>query len=240
MKIQKAVIVAAGLSSRLYPLTLEKPKCLLPLHGRSLLRRSLDILKENGFSEIFIVTGFRADDIRQEVGNEATCILNPFYAHCNNMGSLWFAKNFVKDEPFAYLHADIAFTSELFAHSLKAFSQSDYDMVLATDFSHIDDEAMKVKVDANHFLLESSKTIAAKDAKGEWTGLAFIRSPERLFAAIEKVFQTDGLNLYDTFAFSQMAQSGHKLYCSSVEGEPWIEIDFKADYERAQEMFKGR
>lgn len=44
--IKKAVIVAAGSSSRLFPLTLDKPKPLLEVNNKKLIERSIDILKK--------------------------------------------------------------------------------------------------------------------------------------------------------------------------------------------------
>lgn len=44
--IKTAVIVAAGLSSRLYPLTSNKPKCLLTLNGETIIERNVKLLKK--------------------------------------------------------------------------------------------------------------------------------------------------------------------------------------------------
>ena len=65
--LEKAVIVAAGLSSRLYPLTSDTPKALLPLGSESLLGRSIRLLRAAGISRIAVVVGFRAGSIRDAV-----------------------------------------------------------------------------------------------------------------------------------------------------------------------------
>ena len=52
----KAIILAAGMASRLRPLTNNTPKCLLKIGERSLLQRSMDALIKNGISEFVIVT----------------------------------------------------------------------------------------------------------------------------------------------------------------------------------------
>lgn len=98
--IRKAVIVAAGLSSRLYPLTANCPKSLLSLGGESLLARSVRLLRSNRITDIAVVVGYRAQMIRDAMGNGVKCIPNPFYMHCNNMGSVWMAKDFVGADPF--------------------------------------------------------------------------------------------------------------------------------------------
>lgn len=53
----KAVILAAGIASRLRPLTDTTPKCLLKIGERCLLERAFDALIQNGFDEFIIVTG---------------------------------------------------------------------------------------------------------------------------------------------------------------------------------------
>ena len=55
----KAVILAAGIASRLRPLTDTTPKCLLKVGERCLLQRAFDALLQNGFREFVIVTGYR-------------------------------------------------------------------------------------------------------------------------------------------------------------------------------------
>ena len=54
----KAIILAAGIASRLRPLTNDRPKCLLKIGDRSLLERTIDALLENNIREIIIVTGY--------------------------------------------------------------------------------------------------------------------------------------------------------------------------------------
>ena len=54
----KAVILAAGIASRLRPLTDHKPKCLLEIGNKCLLERAITGLTVNGIREIVIVTGY--------------------------------------------------------------------------------------------------------------------------------------------------------------------------------------
>ena len=59
----RALILAAGQGTRLRPLTNDKPKCLIPLLGKSLLERQVDTLKKSGVTNIHIATGYRSDQI---------------------------------------------------------------------------------------------------------------------------------------------------------------------------------
>jgi len=54
----KAVILAAGVASRLRPLTNNTPKCLLKVGNKSILERTIDNLVKNNIDKIVVVTGF--------------------------------------------------------------------------------------------------------------------------------------------------------------------------------------
>ncbi|MFJ5767807.1 NTP transferase domain-containing protein [Lysinibacillus sp. NPDC093210] len=234
--MKTVVIVAAGLSSRLYPLTINTPKSLLPLGKERILERNIRLLKENGFEQIIIVTGYLKEMIEKIVGPSVSTIYNPFYKYCNNMGSLYAVKHIVENNPFLYLHGDVVFSEKLFKQFI---SQSNGNNIidLAVDFKETDEEAMKVRIDEEFNLIESNKDIPLTDSAGEWIGLAAIHRPESVFDYIEAILVEEKLNVYDTFAFTEMANNGFMIKCHSINNEPWMEIDFIEDYEKAKELF---
>jgi L-glutamine-phosphate cytidylyltransferase len=54
----RAILLAAGMGTRLRPLTLETPKSLIQVNGKPLLERQIEFLKEKGINEIIIVSGY--------------------------------------------------------------------------------------------------------------------------------------------------------------------------------------
>ena len=62
------VILAAGMAKRLRPLTDERPKCLLKVGERTLLQRTVDAMLDAGIRELVVVTGYRANMIRDFPG----------------------------------------------------------------------------------------------------------------------------------------------------------------------------
>ena len=237
--IKKAVIVAAGLSSRLYPLTESTPKPLLRIGDESILGRSLRLLAEAGVQSIGVVAGFKAELIAEVCAGSADVIANPFFRQCNNMGSLWMSRDFVGDDPFIYLHGDVVYDERLllpFSSNESAASVMD----LLVDFKESDDEAMKVRTDAGSNLIESSKSIALDDASGEWIGIAAIHQPQLVFNAIERHLMTESLTDYDTAAFTTIARDGAVVRCIPTDGMKWREIDDTADLESARDMFSAR
>ena len=56
----RAILLAAGMGTRLRPLTLDTPKSLIEVNGRPLLERQIEFLRERGVEEIIVVTGYLA------------------------------------------------------------------------------------------------------------------------------------------------------------------------------------
>lgn len=234
--MKTAVIVAAGLSSRLYPLTEKMPKCLLPMGNEKIIERNLRILKDNGIEQIIIVTGYKKHLIEEVVSGQATTIFNPYYKYCNNMGSLYAAKPLLNNEPFLYLHGDVVYTEQLMKDFLGNINRQNI-IELAVDFKETDEEAMKVRIDSTNKLIESNKEIPLSKSAGEWIGLAAINTPEIVFEYIEQALVEEHLTVYDAFAFSNLAKDGYSIQCKSINAENWFEIDFIEDYNNAKGLF---
>ncbi len=97
-KVDNAVIMAAGTSSRFAPLSFEKPKALIPVKGEILIERQIRQLKEAGVPEIYIVTGYKAEMfayLEQKFG--VHLIHNFDYLTRNNNGSIYVAKDVIKN-----------------------------------------------------------------------------------------------------------------------------------------------
>ena len=110
----RAIILAAGMASRLRPLTDNTPKCLLKIGERSLLQRSIDALTSNGIKEIVIVTGYLHNQIEDFVKQQypsldVTFIHNGVYDSTNNIYSLWLARPKADGEEILLLDSDLLY-----------------------------------------------------------------------------------------------------------------------------------
>ena len=224
----RAVIVAAGMSTRMYPVAKGIPKCLLDVDGCTMLWRSVYYIKKH-ISDVAVVVGYKADLIEDRLGNEVTYIYNPFYEYCNNMASLWMAKDFVGKSPFLYLHSDVVFQPYL----LRGFLNSGFgnSMVLDSTSDEYNEEAMKAVVDTNGNIIRSSKDIDKETPHTEWIGMAKFDYPELLFNVIDRLLREGNLLSYDTLAFSDPRFKEHVALKAYFTNSQWAEVDYPGDYE---------
>lgn len=98
MKVDNAIILAAGTSSRFAPLSYEIPKGLLEVRGEILIERQIRQLQECKIPEIIIITGYKSEQFHYlEHKFGVTLIHNPNYLIRNNHSSIYAAKNYLKN-----------------------------------------------------------------------------------------------------------------------------------------------
>ena len=115
----RAIILAAGTASRLRPLTLHTPKCLLKVGERTLLERSMDALIKAGIREFCIVTGYLhekiEDFVKQTYGEsiDVCFIHNKDYETTNNIYSLWLARPKADGQEVLLLDSDLLYDGQI-------------------------------------------------------------------------------------------------------------------------------
>ena len=98
MKVDNAIIMAAGTSSRFAPLSYERHKALTLVRNEVLIERQIRQLKEAGINEIFLITGYKAEQFDYLKDRfDVRLIHNPDYLDRNNNGSIWAVKDILKN-----------------------------------------------------------------------------------------------------------------------------------------------
>ena len=97
--VKKAIIMAAGTGSRMNPVTLDTPKPLVKVNGVRMIDTVIQALQYNNISEIYIVVGYLKEqflELQADYSN-ITLIENPYFDTCNNISSLYVARDYIED-----------------------------------------------------------------------------------------------------------------------------------------------
>lgn len=86
----QALILVAGKGQRLGKFTHEKNRCMIPIHGQTLIERTLNHMAEQGIQRVILVIGYQGESIRQFLGEtyqgmEIIYIVNERYEQTNNI-----------------------------------------------------------------------------------------------------------------------------------------------------------
>ena len=237
--ITTGVILAAGMARRLRPLTNDRPKCLLPLGHRNLLERTVDAMRMVGVERLVVVTGFKAEMIRDFLLThypqmEIIFLDNTDYANNNNIYSLWMAGKVVRDEEFLLMDSDIYCDPQ----AIVAVAQQE-GSALALNRHPLGEEEMKIVVDSEGNITEISKTCRPEDAMGESVGIEKITATysEALFRELDQMILQEGLiDIFYERAFERLIPQGHTFRVVDTTNYFSYELDTPDDFQRAQEL----
>ncbi len=139
----KAIIMAAGVGSRIQGVVHNKPKCLIETNGQSLISRIVEMLQHKGIHDITVITGYKSELIREEMGSNVRYFHNPFYRVTNSIASLWLAKDLLADDDLILMNADLYFEEGV----LDIAIAQDETAVMLSDSTRIDDADFRFGVD---------------------------------------------------------------------------------------------
>ena len=95
----KAIIMAAGKGERMHPVTEKTPKPLIRVKGQRMIESVIEALRQNGITEIYIVVGYLKEQFEElaEQWPGVQLIENPYYETCNNISSLYAAREYLEN-----------------------------------------------------------------------------------------------------------------------------------------------
>ncbi|WP_050526504.1 phosphocholine cytidylyltransferase family protein [Pseudorhodobacter aquimaris] len=236
------VILAAGIGSRLSPLTDNCPKSLLTVGGSVILERMIRNCLSCGLSQFVLVLGHRADEIRQFVdktfrGIRVTYVINDRYRETNTGYSLMLASQVIGTAEFIKFDADVVFDVKI----LRQLVDDDRANVLCIDQNiALEDEEVKVITDDQMQVLEVGKSVDPKVALGESIGIEKIsaKTGPLLFVELSEMMESPArYQDYYEDAYARLVVKGAAFHALDITGSNWTEIDTAQDFAAANAMF---
>ncbi|AUX36587.1 MULTISPECIES: isocitrate lyase/phosphoenolpyruvate mutase family protein [Sorangium] len=257
-----AVILAAGQSQGLLPLTEELPKPMLDLKGKSILERQIDVLNACGVKDVAVVRGYKKEAIKLP---NARYYDNDEYATTNEVASLFRASKELNG-PFVFLYGDIVFER---GH-LEKLLKSPADISIVVDRAYAEGQRPKdargvpdlvvlkdaqeagyrfVGADAPHRVARVGRAIPASEAHGEFVGMAmFTAKGARLLTdCYHQLQETRAKGSFHeaeslrsatfTDLLQELIDRGADVQAIDVY-KGWLEIDTFEDYRRAWALIK--
>lgn len=242
----KAIIIAAGMSSRLVELTDDRPKCMLEIRGKTILQRQIEAFHQCGITETVVIRGYKKEVINY---TGVKYIYNQNYRRNNILESLMYAESDMDGE-FIATYSDIVFKPGVVRRLLE--STADISLVVDTAwksrykgrFQHPVEEAEKVVV-SNNRVVGIGKVINPNEAYGEFIGLAKFSAAgaeilrtnyKRVVAEFGKAqFHTASSveQAYLTDMFQELIDRGYAISTVDIKGQ-WMELDTIEDINTAR------
>lgn len=230
----KAIILAAGKGSRLYPLTLDKPKGLLPLGESTLLDRLVDQFKKLGIQEILLVVGFQKEIFKTHFKESVRYREYADFETTNNLHTLWSIRDELTDDVLISF-ADLVVEDSI----LKELIDTKSDLSFVIDTSQVLE--MTMRVESNEGRLKSITRTAPEVATGNFIGISKLSKlgSKKLvdeMSGMIKAHQND----YYTIAVDNLIQKGITVDALDIAGKKWCEIDTKAEYDELLSQYETR
>ena len=243
----KALIIAAGLGSRLKKHTENLPKCMLDFGGKTLLERQLEAYRDAGIEDISLIRGYKKEKIKYK---GIKYFENTDYQNNNILNSIFYAENFINGN-IIISYSDILFDTSVVQRTIE--SNHDISVVVDIDWrgyyvgreDHPTSEAENVIFNSNNEVEKIGKINTGKEeVHGEFIGMIKLSNRgteifKEHFHRLKKIYWNKPFQrakvfqkAYLTDFIQELVDIGVKVHCVIIESG-WKEIDTVEDYKKA-------
>ncbi|MFQ6616061.1 MAG: NTP transferase domain-containing protein [Fidelibacterota bacterium] len=233
-----AVILAAGVARRLYPLTYDRPKCLLEVGEKPIIDYQLEALQSLGVSHVVLVVGYFREMVVAHAEHSFpemtfSVITNDHFFETNTAYSLYLCRETIRESDILLMNADVLFPESLIQRVLHSPASN----VLAVEPKPCGREEVKVIAGDGDRIVAIGKELIQENSLGEFIGVAkFSRSFNgKLSQSLTDLVEAGGKADYFEAAVHPLLATSNVSYVD-ISDLPSIEIDFLEDLERAREL----
>lgn len=234
----KALIMAAGIGSRISRHLNGQPKCCVKIGDMELIKYTFELLNKKGIKDIAIVTGYNEHYILESIKEYSfTHYTNNFYDVTNSIASTWFAQDFLtNDDDLLIMNGDV-FVEEKVIDVLFEDKRSP---LFLSDSSRIDDADYRFNwIDDK--LVKYGKELTIEETTGEYVGIAKISKNDIGFMKNKlNTFISEQKHHYWWEDIFYRSITEKEVFINNINGIFWAEVDYIEDYERIKEYLKIR
>jgi CTP:phosphocholine cytidylyltransferase-like protein len=243
--VKNAIILAAGLGTRLKPITDSDPKCLTVVNGTPILLNALGALASAGVKECTIVTGYMAGAVERAVGGfhsgmKVRHVLNALYAETNDMYSLWLARDAL-EEGALVIEGDVFLRLRLLSEADRAMGPKSYYFAGLYDGRK---NEIRIVTSGERGVLSIEVLRGGKSGptgRNVFFSAGFLAVQPELGARLSRWLSEYAARgevnvLFDDVLAAHVPESGLFLY--EISQRDWVEVDTLQDLQRAEETFR--
>jgi bifunctional UDP-N-acetylglucosamine pyrophosphorylase/glucosamine-1-phosphate N-acetyltransferase len=231
----KAVVLAAGEGSRIWPLAERRPKHLLPVGGKPILSHLIESLAKNSVKEVLVVVGFQNEQIRSTLGDGSGFGLSIQYLHqkdwTGTASALSLAYEAVGKERFLAVYGDLFLTPTAIRAVIEKAQGSA--RVMGVVQVPNPSEFGVVKLDADRIV----KIVEKPDHRltEGWINTGIYVLDEDVFAGIEKTDASKRKEYELTSSLQRLIDEGKELNAATIARGDWMDIGRPWDLIEANE-----
>ena len=239
----KAIILAAGLGSRISELTNNIPKSMIKISDKFIFQIVIDRLIKIGIKELVITVGYKSELLIKNINKlysnnkiKISYVKNEEYATTNTMYSLWLAKDLL-DCPFIFLHGDLIFSDKMLKNFVK--SKNSNSILVDRRFPLDWDDAMKI-ISHDFELKYMSKQITLNEMDGIAIGVYKfdLKGSKKLFGVISDLIEKKVYSSWVSEAINILAKEISINIDYNDENHPWTDVDNLNDLEMGSKIYE--
>lgn len=251
----KAIILAAGMGTRMDKYTKDLPKCMLSFNGKTLIQRQIETLRSAGIKDIIVVKGYMAEKINI---SGVKYYINEGYAGTNMVETLMRAEAEMDDE-ILVCYSDILYEKRV----VKKVIEANVDIGVTVDTDYLDywkarldnwkedveslvvgEQGNIVEIGVPHCKFEKAKVRYVGLIKFSKKGIGILKkvyheNKEKYFGKDEKFMNSKSFKkMHMTDMIQMIINTGKKVYPIKIS-HGWLEFDTNEDYEKAMGWLKN-
>jgi len=242
----QALMLAAGMGSRLGKYTKENTKCMIEINGSTLIEQALNKLDEVGITKLILVVGYKRENLIKYIGYQYKNVIieyveNPIFDKTNNIYSLYLAKEKLEEDDTILLESDLLFEETI----LKELLEDKRENLAVVDKYQIWMDGTSVRLDEDDDIIGfyGKRDFKFEDVRDYYKTVNIYKfskefSQNIYIPFLEAYMKALGVNEYYETVIKVIADlEGTGLKALRLNGQKWYEIDDAQDKANAEILF---